>query len=103
MQAPGNEEVIAEQTAEPDWYRYTLAVPMATPPGENSVYCSASPHLALGMLAGATGENPLDAFDRLVARPMASIAMPGRSIRSAIPMAAAGCGCARAISSSSAS
>ncbi len=68
--APGNEEVIAEQSAEPDWYLYTLAVPMATPPGENSVYCSASPHLALGMLGSATGEPPLDAFDRLVAGPM---------------------------------
>jgi len=68
--APGNEEVIAEQTAEPDWYLYTLRVPMATSPGENSVYCSASPHLALGMLGSATGETPLDAFDRLVAGPL---------------------------------
>ena len=28
--APGNEEVISEQTAEPDYYRYSLNVPMAT-------------------------------------------------------------------------
>lgn len=69
-QAPGNEDVMTEQTAEPDWYRYTLAVPMATPPGENSVYCSASPNLALGMLGAATGRSPLDEFDRLVAGPM---------------------------------
>jgi CubicO group peptidase (beta-lactamase class C family) len=68
--APGNEEVMNEQTAEPDWYLYTLRVPLATPPGENSVYCSASPNLALGMLGSATRETPLDAFDRLVAGPM---------------------------------
>jgi hypothetical protein len=55
-QAPGNEEVMTEQTEQPDWYRYTLAVPMATPPGQNSVYCSASPNLALGMLGAATGQ-----------------------------------------------
>lgn len=69
-QAPGNEEVIAEQTEEPDWYRYTLRVPLATPPGENSVYCSASPNLALGLLGAATKESPLYAFDRLVAEPL---------------------------------
>ena len=67
--APGNEEVIANQSEEPDWLLYTLRVPLATPPGENSVYCSASPNLALGMLGAAAGD-PLDAFDRLVAGPM---------------------------------
>lgn len=70
VKAPGNEEVMNEQTEEPDWYRYVLGVPLATPPGENCVYCSASPHLALGMLGAATGKSPLDAFDRLVAEPM---------------------------------
>ncbi|HEX8170890.1 MAG TPA: serine hydrolase [Thermoanaerobaculia bacterium] len=68
--APGNEEVMAEQTAEPDYYRYTLRVPQATPPGEKSVYCSASPNLALGMLGRATGRSPVEAFDRWVAAPL---------------------------------
>ncbi|HEV2817931.1 MAG TPA: serine hydrolase domain-containing protein [Allosphingosinicella sp.] len=68
--APGNEERMTNQEEEPDYYRYTLAVPQATPPGENSVYCSASPNLALGMLGAATRETPLRAFDRLVAGPM---------------------------------
>jgi len=68
--APGNEERMTNQEEEPDYYRYTLAVPQATPPGENSVYCSASPNLALGMLGAATHETPLWSFDRLVARPM---------------------------------
>lgn len=68
--APGNEETMQDQTTEPDWYRYTLRVPLATPPGENSVYCSASPNLALGMLGAVTRETPLRTFDRLVAVPM---------------------------------
>jgi CubicO group peptidase (beta-lactamase class C family) len=68
--APGNEEVIDEQSAEPDWLRYTLGVPLITPPGANSVYCSASPNLALGMVESATGDTPLRAFDRYVAGPM---------------------------------
>ena len=68
--APGNEDKMADQTDEPDYYRYTLQVPLATPPGENAVYCSASPNLALGMVGRATGEFPLYSFDRLIAGPM---------------------------------
>jgi CubicO group peptidase (beta-lactamase class C family) len=68
--APGNEETMSNQSEEPDYYRFTMKVPMATPPGENSVYCSASPNLALGMLGRATGELPIYSFDRLVAGPM---------------------------------
>ena len=68
--APGNEETMWDQTEEPDFYRYTLKVPMATPPGENAVYCSASPNLALGVVGRATKEFPIYSFDRLVARPM---------------------------------
>ncbi len=68
--APGNESTMLDQNAEPDYYRYTLKVPLATPPGENAVYCSASPHLALGMLAHVTGELPLYSFDRLLGAPM---------------------------------
>jgi CubicO group peptidase (beta-lactamase class C family) len=67
--APGNEERMLDQTEEPDYYRFTLKVPMATAPGENSVYCSVSPNLALGMLGRATGESPMDTFDRLVGPP----------------------------------
>jgi CubicO group peptidase (beta-lactamase class C family) len=68
--APGNEETMTEESPEPDYYRYTLKVPLATPPGENSVYCSASPNLALGMVGRAAHEEPMTLFDRLVAEPM---------------------------------
>lgn len=68
--APGNEDKMWEQEDEPDFYRYTMAVPMATPPGENAVYCSAMPNLALGMAGRTAHENPMILFDRLMAKPM---------------------------------
>ena len=68
--APGNEDKMLEQTEEPDYYRLALALPMASAPGEKSVYCSINPHLALGVMAAATHEFVLDTFDRLLAAPM---------------------------------
>ncbi len=68
--APGNEENMLDQTDEPDYYRYTLKVPMASVPGEKAVYCSINPNLALGVLSRATGESPMATFDRLLGVPM---------------------------------
>ena len=68
--APGNEDKILEQTAEPDYYKLALALPMASAPGEKAVYCSINPHLALGLVQASTGEFVLDTFDRLLAGPM---------------------------------
>lgn len=68
--APGNEDYIGDVLEEPDWVKYSLTVPMVTDPGENSVYCSMQPNLALAMLGAATHENPVSTFDRLVARPL---------------------------------
>jgi len=68
--APGNEDVMQNQTAQPDWYRYALDLPMAGAPGETAIYCSTNPNLAGGVLAKATGERLEDSFDRLIARPL---------------------------------
>jgi len=68
--APGNEDVMQSQTAEPDWYRYTLDVPMLTAPGDTIVYCSIEPNLAGGMLRKIAGEPLPEMFYRLVARPL---------------------------------
>jgi len=67
---PGDEDPMQEQTAEPDWYRYSLNVPMAWTSGEKIVYCSMKPNLAAGMLEKIAGEPLPEMFDRLVARPM---------------------------------
>lgn len=69
-QAPGNENGMWEQTEEPDFYRFTMKVPLVTPPGENAVYCSAMPNLALGMAGRAAHEDPMSLFDRLIGEPM---------------------------------
>ncbi len=69
-EAPGNENKMLEQTEEPDYYRYTLRVPMDSAPGEKTVYCSINPNLALGVVNQATGESVLDSFDRLLGTPL---------------------------------
>jgi CubicO group peptidase (beta-lactamase class C family) len=68
--APGNEDYINDDLQPANIVGYFMSVPMATDPGNNSVYCSMQPHLALAVLAEATHESPLRIFDRLVARPM---------------------------------
>lgn len=68
--APGNENRMHTQVEEPDYYRFTLKLPLASPPGEKAVYCSAGANLALGMVGRATGEPQLDTFDRLIAEPL---------------------------------
>jgi CubicO group peptidase (beta-lactamase class C family) len=64
------DEMWDNQESEPDFYRYALSLPMAREPGEKAFYCSAGANLALGVIGRATGESPVDLFDRLVARPM---------------------------------
>ena len=68
--AQGNEDVMQSQTEEPDWYRYTLDVPMLTAPGDTLVYCSIEPNLAAGMLRKISGEPLPEMFHRLVAKPL---------------------------------
>jgi CubicO group peptidase (beta-lactamase class C family) len=67
---PGDEDVMQEQTAEPDWYRYALNVLMAWNSGEKIVYCSMKPNLAAGMLEKIAGEPLPEMFYRLVAKPL---------------------------------
>jgi CubicO group peptidase (beta-lactamase class C family) len=67
---PGDEDPMQEQTAEPDWYRYSLNVPMAWNSGEKIVYCSMKPNLAAGMLEKIAAEPLPEMFYRLVAKPM---------------------------------
>jgi len=42
--SPGEENKMQQQKEQPDWYRYTLDLPMARDPGgDQAVYCSAGP------------------------------------------------------------
>jgi CubicO group peptidase (beta-lactamase class C family) len=67
---PGDEDVMQSQTAQPDWYRYSLDVPMAWNSGDRIVYCSMKPNLAAGMLEKIAGEPLPELFWRLVAKPL---------------------------------
>jgi CubicO group peptidase (beta-lactamase class C family) len=68
--APGNEDRLWDNRDAPDFYAFTLQLSMATSPGEQAVYCSIQPNLALAVVGRAAGESPFHLFDRLVAAPL---------------------------------
>jgi CubicO group peptidase (beta-lactamase class C family) len=69
--APGAEDTMQNQTAQPDWYRYTLDLPMAGDPGgDEAVYCSVDLNLAMGAVRQATGQWIPEFFNAYFARPL---------------------------------
>jgi hypothetical protein len=50
--SPGNEDTMRDQTQEPDYYKFTMALKMIRDPGERSVYGSAQPNL-LGRISSS--------------------------------------------------
>jgi CubicO group peptidase (beta-lactamase class C family) len=68
--APGNEDTMQEQTADPDWYHYTLNVPMNANPGAQPVYCSANPNLLGDVLMHVTGKPLTELFQEHIADPL---------------------------------
>jgi CubicO group peptidase (beta-lactamase class C family) len=68
--SPGNEDVMQAQRTQPDWYRYTLSLPLLHEPGTTYAYCSAGINLAGGAIAAATRSWLPDFFDRHVASPL---------------------------------
>jgi DNA-binding GntR family transcriptional regulator/CubicO group peptidase (beta-lactamase class C family) len=69
--SPGNEDTMQQQGAQPDWYKYTLDLPMAGDPGgEHAVYCSASMNLLGGIVHNSTGTWLPEFFCQTVACPL---------------------------------
>jgi CubicO group peptidase (beta-lactamase class C family) len=69
--SPGNEDRMQSQTQEPDWYKYTLDLPMVHDPGGNTaIYCSASLNLVGGLAGKAAGRWNADLFYDYVAKPL---------------------------------
>jgi len=66
--SPGNEDNMQAQTAQPDWYRYTLDLPMSYEPGSRAVYCTAGINL-LGAIVTRATNLPLEQYfyDRFAA------------------------------------
>jgi CubicO group peptidase (beta-lactamase class C family) len=69
--SPGNEDNMQDQSQQPDWYQYTLALPMAAEPGgTHAVYCSADLNLVGGAVSRATHSWLPSFFEAYLARPL---------------------------------
>ena len=68
--SPGNEDTMQNQTAERDWYRYILDLPMVASPGSKAAYCSGGVNLAGGVIAKAAHRPFLDQFNEYLAQPL---------------------------------
>ncbi len=68
--SPGNEDRMQSQTKQPDWYRYTLELPVLHQPGTLYAYCSAGLNLAAGVIAHATQSWLPAFFDHTIAQPL---------------------------------
>ncbi len=68
--SPGNEGTMQSQDKEPNWWKYTLDLPMAHEPGSRYAYCSANFNMVGGALALATRTWLPELFDRKIARPL---------------------------------
>ncbi|WP_426749673.1 serine hydrolase [Myxococcus sp. Y35] len=66
--SPGNEDRFWDDV--PDWYKYTLDLPMVGAPGEKGVYCSANINLLGGVLRNATHMWIPEFFEKNVALPL---------------------------------
>jgi CubicO group peptidase (beta-lactamase class C family) len=69
--SPGSEDVVTQQTDEPDWWKVTLGLKMIRDPGERAVYCSVNPNLIGGVMQRAAGRPLPELFQALIARPLA--------------------------------
>ena len=64
--SPGNEVTMGTQRDQPDWWKYTLDLPVAYDPGTHYAYCSGGMSLVGGALTAATGLWLPALFDRTV-------------------------------------
>jgi len=69
-EAPGNENTLQSQDGEPDWYRYTLDLPMAHAPGEQPTYCSATSNLIGAVVSARAGRSLAALVQEWIAEPL---------------------------------
>ena len=68
--SPGNEGTMQSQTSQPDWYKFTLDLPMAHAPGDTAVYCSATVNLIGGVIRNASHIWLPQLFDERLGQPL---------------------------------
>ena len=66
--SPGNENTLWTQSAQPDFWKFMLDLPMASDPGTRYAYCSGGMNLVGGALTVATKTWLPELFDRTLAR-----------------------------------
>jgi CubicO group peptidase (beta-lactamase class C family) len=66
----GNEDTMQSQSADPDWYHYTLGLAMLYEPGTHRAYCSAAANLVGDVISTAARESLPSLVDRLLAQPL---------------------------------
>jgi CubicO group peptidase (beta-lactamase class C family) len=69
-QSPGNEGTMQGQLRQPDWWKYTLDLPVVHDPGTRYAYCSAGMNLVGAAVTTATGTWLPEYFDRTIAQPL---------------------------------
>jgi CubicO group peptidase (beta-lactamase class C family) len=68
--SPGNEQTMLDQRAQPDYYKFTMALKMLRNPGEKAVYCSVQANLVGGVLQRASKQPLTVMFQNLLAEPL---------------------------------
>ena len=69
--SPGQEDNMQSQHSQPDWYKYTLDLPLARDPGgDKAVYCSAGMNLVGGVVRNVTGIWVPEFFEENLAQPL---------------------------------
>lgn len=68
--SPGYEDNFWDQTVEPDYYKWTMALNIVHQPGTKAFYCSAGSNLVGGVLARAARQSAQELFHRLLAEPL---------------------------------
>jgi CubicO group peptidase (beta-lactamase class C family) len=69
-ESPGNEDVMQSQTAQRNWWKYMLDLPVTHDPGTYYAYCSGGMNLVGAGIAAATKTWLPEFFDRTIARPL---------------------------------
>jgi CubicO group peptidase (beta-lactamase class C family) len=68
--SPGVEDNMWDQTEQPDFYKWTLALKMVRDPGEKQAYCSAGANLVGGIVKRSSGKPLPELFHDLLAEPL---------------------------------
>ena len=68
--SPGREDYMVDESGEPDYYKFTMALSMIRDPGEMAVYCSVNPNLLGGVLKHASAKTLPVLFHEVIAEPL---------------------------------